>query len=241
MRVLSKITVIVVCFLALLTAAGCDSGFQMKEGANSIIVNGWELSSPEGIEAIRSCTASEVVATKNEEIEGTIYSLEVAGNAQSVLDRVSDPFFGKEDVNYEDPDVKKYIGNLGVENPSLAGKRYVSIGMIPSEGPVQNARQYDQNTYMNVIMGATYFPVGATCSRITVDFIVPSTNPATQLCGEVQAAALLSNNYKPKGATGIVTYQSPGTIQSTFLVGWWKWRVEVEGDVPGRVFVGISW
>ncbi len=238
---LSKITVIAVCFLALFIAAGCDAGFQMIEGDTSILINGWELKSPEGVDAIRSCTASDVTAAKNEEYNGTIYLLEVNGNAQSVLDRVRDPFFGKEEVDYKDPAVQKYINNLGIEDPSVTGKRYISVGMIPSEGPVQNARQYDQNTFMDVIPGATYFNVGAACSRITVDFIVPSTHPATQLCGEVQAAALLANDYKPKGATGIVTYQSPGSIQSTFLLGWWKWRVEVEGNVSGRVFVGISW
>lgn len=241
MRALSKIAVGAVCFLALILVAGCDSGIQMKEGDNSIIINGWEMTSPDGIEAIRSCTASDVVATKNEEIDGRLYVIEVEGNAQSVIDRVSDPFFGTEIVDDKTPEVQKYMNSLGIDDPSLVGKRFISVGMIPSEGPTMYSRQYDENTYMNVTMGTTYFYVGAARSRITVDFIVPSTNSATQLCGEIQAAALLSNNYKAKGATGIVTYQSPATVVSKFMLGWWKWRIEVEGDVPGRVFVGISW
>ena len=46
------------CILGCLT--GCDSGLQSTGAVDSLEINGWTLASPEGEEAIKNYSASEV-------------------------------------------------------------------------------------------------------------------------------------------------------------------------------------
>ncbi len=94
MRVLSKkVTTVFVCaILAGVLSTGCNLAYQIKNDQEVIKINGWELSSLEGNDAIRSCTAQEVTAQKYVEGNESVKVAQISGDAASVLDRVNDPF-----------------------------------------------------------------------------------------------------------------------------------------------------
>ncbi len=74
MRKLSKkVTAAFVCgLLAVFLFTGCGSAYQTNGSTEVKTINGWELSSFEGNDAIRACSAQEVTAQKYQEIDGAV-------------------------------------------------------------------------------------------------------------------------------------------------------------------------
>jgi len=247
MRVLSKIVVMAVCVLVLVTLAGCDSGFQMKEGDNSIIINGWELTSPDGIEAIRSCTASDVVASKNEELGDVLYLIELKGNSQSVLECVEDPFFGKGTADYSDPRVQAYLAKIEKEDPSLIGTRSIHITANPVDTVSPDRVTYRQTDYYEIPVGYTKkFYLGCRGNEIAVNAKVSPYYPNTAYKCQIYVAPILVfdlEKYTPAGGSpNSITISNPQYIQSVRMTwGLWQWAVQFQGIISGYADVDIYW
>ena len=247
MRVLSKIVVMAVCVLVLLTVAGCDSGFQMEEGDNSIIINGWELTSPDGIEAIRSCTASVVTASKNEDLGDVPYLIELKGNSKSVLECVEDPFVRKGTADYSDPRVQAYLAKVKKEDPSLIGTRSIHITANPVDTVSPDRVTYRKTDYYEIPAGYTEkFYLGCRGNAIDVNAKVSPYYPNTAYKCQIFVAPILVSDLEKYtsagGSPNSITISNPQYIQSVRKTwGLWQWAVRFQGAISGYADVDIYW
>ena len=228
------------CILGCLT--GCDSGLQSTGAVDSLEINGWTLASPEGEEAIKNYSASEVEAVKNIEYNGSMYVCTVKGNAASVLDRVRDPLFGCMEVNYEDPTVQDYLKSFNSKSVTDVEKKYISIEMSPVIGPNENSR-YALGDYFTLSSGMPEFNFGVLCSKIYCDVIPQSPNMQFTLNYEYRDQYNLSGWKSGKGDSGKQIFSGMGTVRmnSKFVLGWWQWKVLFSVTSGGSVYLGFNW
>lgn len=242
MRVLSKKVAVLaaVYILAVLLFAGCDSGIQDSSEVTSLEINGWMLTSPEGDEAIKTYSASEVEAVKTLEFDGKLYVCTIKGNAVSVLDRVRDPLFGCADVNYEDPVVKDYLKSFTSKSVTDVENMHISIQMTPVEGAVSNSR-YTYPQYWQLSPGMPTFPFGILCSYIKCAVTPQSPNMQFAVYYECRDQYNLGG-WKSAGGSNQI-FSGMGTVQvnSSFWFGWWQWRMGFSVSSGGTAFFGFDW
>ena len=249
MRVLSKKTavLVVVCLLAAVLLTGCDSGLQTSDKVTSLEINGWTLSSPEGEAAIRDKTASEVTATKNVEYTDTMYLASISGNAISVLDRVNDPLFLNNSVDYDDPSILEYLSSHEDTSCYYDGSNSVSLGLTPIEGAKMTARSGSVAIYWPISTGVSgHYNLGVLGYKVVTYARVPIQYSSTVYAYNLRAAPLWVKegdwaNYKGAGSASGITYSSSRFITSTDRVGWWRWAFFTDGLVAGMAQLDIYW
>ena len=252
MRVLSKKVAVLaaVCIIAVLLFAGCDSGLKISEEKESIEINGWSLSSPEGMGAIRAATATSVEAAKVVQIDGILYQVQFSGDAESVLDRVYDPLFFNDEVDYNDPDIKAYLQEKSSEECMYDGSNSITISFTQLEGaPLDNSRasvgKFVQIT--SGYMGSFY--LGCLGPVLVCNAAVPSSFSSTNYACNIACGSVIGTNPKDWSIYGVragyagITYTHPVTLKgiAPIPLGVWYWAFELYGLNAGYAQLNFSW
>lgn len=234
-----KVTVLaVVCILTAVLLAGCDSGLQNFDEVDSMEINGWSLSSPEGEEAIKNYSAAEVEAVKTLEFDGKLYVCTIKGNAVSVLDRVRDPLFGCADVNYEDPDVKDYLNSFTSKSVTNVNKKHINIEMKPAEGSIDTT---DIKESFPVYSGMPPFIFGVACGEISCELFPLSSYmqfSANLMCRSCNSSE--SWNYV-RASDQIFSGMGSVTLDSGWSFGWKQWQINFSVFSGGLVSLEFEW
>lgn len=246
MRVLSKKVAVLaaVCILAVLLFAGCDSGIQTSDEKESIEINGWSLSSPEGMGAIRACTAQDVTAEKYVEIEGSVQLVSVSGDANSVLDRVNDLFFGFEKPDFNSPEYIAYMEEMSCRPPedeSLKGTRYVTVSSQSVEGPsrvLTGGPWAFVDTITKHAGESLVYDHGWVWGSVWVDGEVKTSGCVVD-CSLIYSSVFTPNSLILSNKKSFPTYRQ--VLASPPSVGWWNWRVFLLWQKSGQLLFGIHW
>lgn len=228
----------VILVLAALVATGCDSSFQSDDVNDVLNINGWLITSPEGLPALENKSATDVTAVKTTTLSGNLFDVTVSGNAVSVIECVSNPFFAEQNVDYESEYVKNYMMSANYTKSSSIDQKCVEIGIV--EHDVSRAPLRDTK-YVDLPYGFS-LPLGARTSQVELQFTIPYQYYTTDFSGSFTRSIIKKNDFKyASGGTGIVTYGGTQPRTSNFYFGWWDWQITFTVNVPGRTHMSVYW
>lgn len=240
----------IVCCLAVLLLNGCQNSVLLADGPLTTpqSVHGWSLtvgnSRGTGADEAAYCTATKTDRSEH----GENLLVTVSGDYDSVLDRISDPFFGisspETTLSAAQNEYLEIIRTQKIDE-SLLGTRSVTVkiekvassakGISLPSGDVEfgatGAAGSDMTFYQGWCFGNTIVYTGVTAST-----------PSGQMDCALSATEVWASLYKECARQNDIRYNNNNfsTIIG-YKFGWWNWRVQWHFDTATCFVATICW